>query len=284
VKHPGEHLQLAKTMDMSKIHLPARAELKLDGIRAVYFQGKFYTRAGKEIVLPKATELFAPARGHVIDIEITLESGKLVDRPTVSGMVNSAIKGGKINESHLYFNIIDCISAVDYVDERATETYDMRLTKIDIFIEQANCRQIRAIPFVDVNTLDELSLEYDRRVADGYEGIVVKNYADQYQYKRSKQWARFKEVRTADLICVMTVDGKGKYTGMIGALQLVGVVEGKYIEVKVGSGMTDYDRGINPDFYLKKIIEVKYNSITRDSITGQASLFLPRFVMVREDK
>ena len=59
----------------------------------------------------------------------------------------------------------------------------------------------------------------------------------------------------------------------------------KKLLVGVGSGFTEQER---IDFYphklLGKIITIKYNDLIVDKLTGVYSLFLPRFVEVREDK
>ena len=60
--------------------------------------------------------------------------------------------------------------------------------------------------------------------------------------------------------------------------------EGVAIKVKVGSGLSDWDREQTEDTYLHKTIEILYNSVTQNAITEEYSLFLPRFNQVRIDK
>ncbi len=286
----ADNLQLAKTQEMKTIKFPARAELKLDGVRVLMANDKFYTRKSKEIFLPQTSkEISLPQTKFIInkstifDLEVTLESGKMVDRPKVSGMLNSAMKGGVIDESLLKFNVIDALPYEEYLTKYSNLTLEQRLYTIQtmLFLYPENFRDI---PNWVVNNIEELSELYDQKVSEGYEGLVVKHLEDTYKFKRSKDWARFKESKTTDLVCINTIEGQGKYTGMIGALLLEGKVNEKHIKVKVGSGMTDNDRKILSAYYLGKTIEVKYNSITKDKDTNQASLFLPRFVSVREDK
>ena len=93
-----------------------------------------------------------------------------------------------------------------------------------------------------------------------------------------------KAVKTADLKCVDTFEGLGKYTGMLGGVICVGEVEGKLIKVRVGSGLTDCHRAMPDSEFLDRVIEVKYNTIIKDSNNDHWSLFLPRFVGVRFDK
>ena len=53
--------------------------------------------------------------------------------------------------------------------------------------------------------------------------------------------------------------------------------------MNVGSGLTDADREQDHKKFLGKIIEVVYNEKIKAK-DGTFSLFLPRFVTVREDK
>ena len=71
---------------------------------------------------------------------------------------------------------------------------------------------------------------------------------------------------------------------MIGKLKCQGIVEGKEVTVNVGSGLADLQRGLPETEFLFRTIEVKYNAVIIDSRTGEYSLFLPRFIMVRLDK
>lgn len=280
----SDGLQLATTQDMKKIKFPARAERKMDGVRVMMLNGKFYSRKGKEIVLPKTSETIAPIKLLMLDLEVTLESGKVEDRPKVSGMLNSAMKGGSCDEDLLYFNIIDVMTNTLYNSREPFESYRERLKSIQIVLDTLRTEKFRPVPYRNIYNVEQLSDYYDNEVSKGYEGVVVKQYDDTYKFGRSKQWARFKETKTADLLCVYVNKGTGKYTDMIGALVLEGEVDGNTIVVKVGSGLTDYDRSFTATHFLGKTIEVKYNSITKNKDTGQKSLFLPRFVTVREDK
>ena len=62
-----------------------------------------------------------------------------------------------------------------------------------------------------------------------------------------------------------------------------GIVDGKNISVSVGSGLSDHDRGKPLTDFIDKQIEVKYNSII-PSVGEEYTLYLPRYVRIREDK
>ena len=103
-----------------------------------------------------------------------------------------------------------------------------------------------------------------------------------WEDKRSKTQIKFKAELDADLLCVGVEEGTGKYAGKIGALKLESA-DG-IIKCKVGTGLSDADRNHPPETYLDKVIAIVYNARIVDISTGIESLFLPRFIEVREDK
>lgn len=279
-------LQLAKTISMDSVKMPCIAELKLDGVRGYIQNNKVYTRAGNRIHLPKIEAILdknLELIGYINDLEITLHSGKMADRPIVSGMVNSAIHGKTIDEDLLYFNIFDVIPKSDFIKMDCPYHNKARQHMIESVVKLINQPQFRRVKRTTIYSVAELKKLYNDYIAEGYEGVVTKHDNDLYQFKRSAQWGRFKAIKTADLKCIGINAGKGKHQGRIGSLTLEGFVDGKHVIVKV-SGMSDALRCEPDEYYLNKIIEVKYNSITRSKETKQHSLFLPRFLMVRMDK
>jgi len=280
----AEGLQLATTQAMETIKFPCRAERKLDGVRLMLLDGRFYTRKGKEVSLPKTTKHMRNMVGVMLDMEVTLESGKVEDRATVSGLINSAMKGGTIDEDLLWFNVFDGMPSDLYRARSSVDCLKERLHFVNNYIDMCPNPRFRKIPYSDVTTQHALEAMYQGTTLRGYEGLVTKHYDDKYIFKRSKEWARFKPVRTADLKCTGVVEGKGKYAGMIGALRLEDMLDEEFVVVNVGSGMTDFDRALPHDRFVGKVIEVKYSHITKAKDAIYPSLNQPRFVMVREDK
>lgn len=93
---------------------------------------------------------------------------------------------------------------------------------------------------------------------------------------------KIKAELSCELKCIGIKEGKGKYRGMIGSI----ICESADGRVKVDVNLrTDEDRMQPDDFYLDKIIEVKYNEkVDSKSKDGVWSLFLPVFMEIRFDK
>jgi ATP-dependent DNA ligase len=101
------------------------------------------------------------------------------------------------------------------------------------------------------------------------EGYVFKN-------GNILDYAKWKPVRTIDLIVSGTTKGQGKYKGMVGALRAC-TTEG--FEVAKVSGMDDATRASIDNGTFGRIIEVAYQGVG-----AKGRLRHPRFIRWREDK
>ena len=268
--------------NLNTITYPAYAETKWDGVRLIFevtpYEVEVYTRNGKSPYLPYFKGIFSTFPPGVYDGEIVYTEGKLKDRTTVSGLINSAIHGGCIDESKLIFMVFDNVLP-NFLP------YHIRRSLLIALVEKQGWMQVKTGSSSMVADIDDATRVYRAALADGYEGIILKNRFHMYSAgKRTKDWVKLKETKTADLTCTGIITGRGKYDGAIGALTLVGHVEGKEVKVNAGSGLTDYDRYQPVSTYLDKTIEVKYNSVTKAIDSKYHSLFLPRFKCIREDK
>ena len=277
------NLQLAKTIKIKDVKFPCRAEIKTDGVRMFNWEkySSWYTRSGKRLPFKTFT---TDASNYFLDVEITLESGKMEDRSKIIGLTNSLMRGGDINESLLRFNIFDSMLASHMINEYCPDTLKERVARTKNIVDHWNDPRVRMFKHKDCFNLMELTEYYEKALADGYEGLVIKYYKDTYQFKKSKHWGKIKPRDTADLICVDTTEGKGKYAGMVGSLICEGEVEGKSVRVKVGSGMKTEDHDKSPWYYVGKTIELEYSHVTKAMNKDIHSLNQPTFVCVREDK
>ncbi len=118
-------------------------------------------------------------------------------------------------------------------------------------------------------------------IADGYEGIMIKDPEAIYECKRSTSWLKQKPFIEVSLTVLETEEGTGRNAGKMGALVCEGIEDGKLIRVNVGSGFTDTDR---EDFWSCKvdgqIVEVRADAITQNQ-DGSYSLRFPRFLRFR---
>lgn len=277
----------AKEVPLEKLVFPMLAQLKYDGVRLITKivddMPTFYTYNGSTVPLPKLRDQIINAQLGTImlDGEIVTQGGKVGTRPMVSGMINSAMHGGTINEDILDYAIFDSMNLRSFEARKCHEDYEYRYYGAMMYANDAGLVIARNQIVKSPKEVQELSEQLYR---DGFEGLILKPKHHMYRFSRSPHWVKIKETKTVDLRCVDWTEGTGKYEGMIGALVCHGIVDGKNIKVKAGSGMNDNHRAANPNYYVGKTIELKYNSVIQDQRTGEWSLFLPRFNGVRIDK
>ena len=133
-----------------------------------------------------------------------------------------------------------------------------------------------------VNSMEEAQTLYQKKLAEGEEGLVLKDPKGPWEDKRVKHQVKMKAELEADLRVTGFLPGSGKFEGKIGSL-LVESADGK-VKTAVGTGLNDEERSWDPKEFLGKIVAVKYNALIEDKKTGQKSLFLPVFIETRSDK
>lgn len=292
---PKFKIQLAMEDDIANVSLPILGQIKYNGARVVIIIDNgvvtLKSRGGHPFNFSKLEKLFDKYIENkfmsiVLDGELTFGDSQFTDHTAVSGLVNSAIKGTPICMDGLVYNVFDSMTLEEFNEHKCGSLYVDRLTRVNSVVDYIKSPMLVTAKTWIFNTHADIELEYAKLLEAGYEGLVLKKANSLYKFKRTKDWVKLKATDTADLVCVGYIEGKPgtKYEGSIGALQCMGVVSKKSISVNVGSGLTDNDRSIDPQYYIGKTIEVKYNKVIQDTKTGDWSLFLPRFVIVRSDK
>lgn len=293
--HPGTipqfDVQLAKEVPIIDLNYPLLAQLKYDGVRLITINRDgdttFYTRNGLKVAIPKLKALLdsLPIVNYMLDGEITLLSGKMEDRTKISGMVNSAIHGGVIMMQHIRIHVFDFMRLEEWDAGECLVEYAGRYEMLMTLLSQIKSDHLIPAHTMLLANAEDANDYYQTVIEEGYEGLILKSEKHLYTFKRSKDWVKVKETKTCDLKCVGFVEAKqGKLEGGIGALCCEGIVEGKEVKVDV-AGLTMLAAFAPFDTtYNGKTLEVKYNSLIKDKLTGQHSLFLPRYSCVRFDK
>lgn len=235
-------VMLAKQWDPSYATYPCYVQPKLDGIRAIYKDGKFLTRTGK--VLKGLDHLHFDCN-VALDGELYLPG---IPFEQLSGMVRNHNQ-----EPTLYYYVFDTlISNLKYIDRKDIFT-DITLT----------CKPPKITPIRTLTAFNEADLErfFIRFTEESkYEGVIVKTVDHPYQYKRSWDWMKIKKRETVDVICHGMDLGQGKYQKIMG--QLLCTYKGN--EIRVGTGFSDAQREeytlVPP---VGKIIEVYYQELTK---------------------
>jgi len=282
---------------VDKIKFPAYAQMKMDGMRfnAIVRDGKveFRSRNGKQILLLGNLEAeFAKLAGNVdcvFDGELLVMDDmtmQFADRQTGNGILNKANKGtiSAVDAAKVHATVWDLIPYVAFVDGYCLTPYSKRFATLQAIVDKQESagKKIWSVTSTIVQTLEEAQDIFQGYLADGYEGIILKDGAGEWEDKRSKTQIKFKGELECDLKIVAVEEGKGKAVGMLGAI-ICESADG-IVKVNVGSGFNDAQRKQYwKENIVDKIVAVKYNSRIKNK-AGEESLFLPVFIELRDDK
>ena len=269
----------------------------------------FLTRAGTQWTSEKLSKELKHLPNCVIVGEaLIIEDGKVFDRKTGNGLLTKFIKRestletledkarsgrtkdiAELDNKRDEFNWIDERINFQVWDSLTLEEFEQGLSPrpyTERFGEAIRLsfmtHSLRPIPSYRVYSMKEAQAIADEYISEGFEGAVIKKLDTIWEDGTSKDMVKIKEVYDADLYCVGIKLGKGKYKGKIGSAILQ--TSCGRIEVDCGSGLTDPDRNKHPDEFIGKIIEIQYNKFIQSKKDKPASLYLPRFIEVREDK
>lgn len=288
---PTFKVQLATEVPIEKVTLPIMGQIKYNGIRVIALikdgTVELKTRRGLNFSFPALEEELSKIKKDImLDGELCVGDSQNSNHTYVGGLVNSARQGNPITNTNLVYNVFDGMPLDIFNNKLRTDPYYKRLYFIDENLVES--KLVRRTSNFTFETLEDINNTFTNLIKDGYEGLILKPAGHRYSFKRCKDWIKVKETKKAgkdaDLECIDIKYGSGKYKGLIGSLVCKGIVEGKSVQVSIGTGLTDKDRILKPNYYVSKYIEVKYNCLIQNKQTGQWSLFLPRFVQVREDK
>jgi len=269
-----------------------------DGSSLMFFaivrDGKceFRSRNGKEILLLGNLEQEFIALAGSVDcvfdgeLLVMLEGDhQFADRQTGNGILNKANKGTISAEQAalVHATVWDLIPYVQFVDGYCGTPYAKRYATLQAIIskQKADGKKIWNVTSTIVQTLEEAQEIFQGYLAEGFEGIILKDGNGAWEDKRAKHQIKFKGELECDLKIVAIEEGTGKYAGMLGAI-VCESSDGK-IKVNVGSGFNDAHRKNLGSEILDKIVAIKYNSRIKNKL-GDESLFLPVFIEIRDDK
>lgn len=165
------------------------------------------------------------------------------------------------------------------VEVRKKELHD-RVEKI-----RDKAPHLRQVEFLYEGNFDNTKIEnmLKQVVSLKQEGMMINVYGSPYEFERSKNMLKVKQMYPVDLRVVDVLEGSGANKGKAGAL----VVNYKGSPLKVGSGLTKEQR---EEFWndkskiIGKIITIKYFEETTNKKDNNKSLRFPIFLEVRNDK
>ena len=202
-----------------------RVSEKLDGVRALWDGSSLRFRSGRTIAAP--TWFLAKLPKTPLDGELWLGRGKF---DALSGRVRKAQPVDAEWEQVRYM-VFELPQGAGSFAERAA--------LLKLVVRSAAWSQLQGVEQFRLPSLAVLRDRLKAVNAEGGEGLMLHLASAPYTTGRSDVLLKFKSLADAEAEVIGYVPGKGKYTGMTGALE-VRAADGQ--RFRLGTGLSDTER------------------------------------------
>ncbi len=231
---------------------------KLDGIRAYWDGKKLLSRQGQAINAPAwFTQKLPPFE---LDGELWTER---LDYENIQSIVMDEVP--KAEWSKIKYMIFEV--------PHAEGNFSVRLEKAQKYRDEHKIKHLDIIEQKVCQDKKELNLFFQNVIAKGGEGVIIKDAKRDYFDGKSDSVLKVKEAEDMEAKVIGYKAGSGKFTGMMGSLQ-VELKDG--IQFFIGSGFSQEQRKNPPK--IGDIITFKYFGFTNKGKPKFVS-----FVRVRKD-
>ena len=257
---PEHPIMLGKLFQATRVRFPCFISPKIDGVRAIYKFGEFYSRKGHKYVgLNHLKE-------QLKDIHTPLDGELTV--PGRSFQVGSGLVRSNDPTPNAQFSIFELPEESGSFSERLVMIRDLH----------QHGPNIVHIPHTVAADYEYITKYYEACRLRGFEGAMVKPFDYQYVGNRSWWWMKMKPTKEADLEVLDVYEGRGKYTGQLGGI----VVNFHGRNDKVGTGFSDQQR---VDFWNDTSLVIgRTAAVLYMEETDDGSMRHSRFDKVRVDK
>ena len=232
---------------------------KLDGVRAHWDGQQLQTRSGQPITPPGWFTRGWPRTA--MDGELWTGNGRFDE-------VSALVRKGKAADAEwrrVRFMVFDLPTHGG--------TFDARVARMQALARSTKVAWLQPIAQSRLGNAVELEARLKQVVAAGGEGLMLHRGKALYQAGRSDDLLKYKLHEDAEARVVAHAPGKGKYTGMLGAL-VVRMPDGR--QFRLGTGFTDVQRNDPPP--IGSLVTYRYNGLTSKGLPRFA-----RFMRVRHD-
>ena len=263
------------------IKYPVRVEAKLDGLRCIAVKHKgevsMFTRSGTPIeTLPriKAAIESLPGDDFVFDGEAMAASWE----DSASVMMSSK---SKKDDSDMRYHIFDCLPFSEWQAQKSDTPYFFRLVNLATTLGLPEGSPFRLVKSKTCENETELREFYNECLDEGYEGVMLKDTAAPYRWKRSDAILKLKPVATEEGVVTGWYEAKestkraGQFGGFI-------ILTPNGVTTRVGGGYCDdlKDRIFSngPDTYIGRVAEIEH----QPPFTPAGAMRFPVFCRLRD--
>lgn len=272
----GQALLCQPVMDWKGVIPAAGAivEPKIDGIRALWIGGELVTREGAAI----------HGAGHIAELLRRIEheaavprffDGEFVAPGGFDATLRHFAKRGAEDAGALH--VFDALPMTAWRGGDPCQALEARRTALDRMLAPFECEAVRLMPWAWLPSPMEIERQARDYIAQGGEGVVVKDPAATYRRKPSPAWQRIKRELTLDLP-VIGYEPDARRPFLLGVL----IVDYRGKKVRVAAGFSDAERMAlwrRRESLVGSVVE-----IAAMEATEQGTLRQPRWVRERGDK
>jgi DNA ligase-1 len=239
------------------IKLPCYVQAKLDGVRCIFKNGILTSRQGK--VFPNMEHIVNDLK----DVELVLDGELYSDTLSFQQFVGLVRKkkhnaAEKVLLRQVKYWVYDCVNDKPF-EERHGALKEM-------FYGARAFGHVEMLSTDECRTKAELKGFHDRFVAEGKEGLIIRNKTGLYQLAaRSKDLQKFKEFEDAEFTVVEFTDGEGSEKGLV--IWVCETEDKKKFSVRPRGTHEDRAELFNDaESYVGKKLTVRYQELTEDGI------------------
>lgn len=239
------------------ITFPCYVQAKLDGVRCIFRNGALTSRQGKPF--PNMEHITRDLEGVDLVLDGELYSDTLNFQQFV-GLVRKAKHTPAEIEllKQVKYWVYDCVNDAPF---------ESRINTLMGMFGEKKYDHVKLLPTDRCDTKAELKGWHDRFVAEGKEGLIIRNTTGLYQLAaRSKDLQKYKEFEDGEFTVVGYTDGVGSEKGLV--IWVCETKDKKTFHVRPRG--THEERGALFDKYAEdfigKPLTVRYQELTDDGI------------------
>ncbi|TVP16371.1 ATP-dependent DNA ligase [Shewanella sp. KCT] len=250
-------LQLAGSLEADRPISEYLVSEKFDGVRGRWTGERMLTRSGQVIRLPAWFTKGFPTEPLDGELWIARQQFEAI----------SALVRDKDADPERWRAVQFMVFDYPAIDSRFGERYALAIKRY------ANLSPfLQIIPQWRIQDSQALNAALDEWVAQGAEGLMLHHQDAHYHAGRNGDLVKLKRYQDAEAKVIAYLPGKGKYLGMMGALE---VETSGGIRFKLGTGFSDEQRRHPPA--IGSTVTYKYYGLTHNGVPRFAS-----FKRVRE--
>ena len=230
---------------------------KLDGVRARWDGRALWTRSGNRIDVPTAFTRDWPTQP--MDGELWIGRGRFQE---ISDLVRALRRNDRAWRPVRFM-------AFDLPGD--SNPFARRTLRLQALVVSTGSIHLDHIPQRHLTSRALLDARLQRVIAEGGEGLMLHHALAPYRAGRSDSLLKLKRGQDAEARVIGYRPGKGKYTGMVGALL---VVDARGRRFALGSGLRDADRATPPA--VGSTVTFRYDGLTAKGTPRFARYLRPR--------